>query len=88
MVSSEKAGLPEDETVEELDNETGITPLTPLHTEVELDASPNMPAYRWSTFEDTLRARREDVLQESIDHAKRADRESQSVREEERRKAS
>lgn len=85
MVSSDQAGLPEEETIEELDEETEITP---LHTEVELDASPNMPSYRWSTFEDTLRRRREDVLQESIDNAKRADRESQSVREEGRRKAS
>lgn len=85
MVSSDKVGLPEDETIEELDNETEITP---VHTEVELDASPNMPSYRWSTFEDTLRRRREEVLQESIDNAKRADREGQTVREEERRKAS
>jgi sporulation protein YlmC with PRC-barrel domain len=83
MVSSDQAGLPEDETIEELDNATEITP---LHTEVELDTSPNMPSYRWSTFEDTLKRRRDEVLQESIDNAKRADRESQS--EQERRKAS
>jgi len=83
MVSSDQAGLPEDETLEELDNATEITP---LHTEVELETSPNMPSYRWSTFEDTLRRRRDEVLRESIDNAKRADRESHS--EQERRKAS
>jgi sporulation protein YlmC with PRC-barrel domain len=85
MVSSDKSGLPENETVEELDNETEIEP---LHTEVELDTSPNALSYRWSTFEDTLRRRREEVLQESIDNAKRADRESQTVHEQERSKAS
>lgn len=84
MVSSDKVGLPEGETIEELDNETEITP---LHTEVEIDASPNMPSYRWSTFEDTLKRRRDEVLQSSIDNVKRADRESQPVREEDRRKA-
>lgn len=85
MVSSDEVGLPEGETIEELDNETEITA---LHPEVELDASPNLFSYRWSTFEDTLRRRREEVLQESIDEAKRTDRESQTAREEQRRKAS
>jgi hypothetical protein len=85
MVSSDETGLPEDEAVEELDNETEVTP---LHPEVELDASPHAPSYGWTTFEDTLRRRCDEVLQESIDNAKRADRESRSVREEERRKAS
>ena len=70
---------------EELDNETE---LTPLHTEVEQDVSPNMPSYRWSTFEDTLKRRREEVLQSSIDNVKRADSERQAVEERERRKAS
>jgi hypothetical protein len=84
MVSSDKTGQPEDETVEELDNETEVAP---LHTEVELDASSHAPSYRWTTFEDTLRRRRDEVLQESIDNAKRADRESPTVREQ-RRKAS
>lgn len=84
MISSDKAGLPEDETVEELDNQTEVTP---LHPEVELDASANTLSYRWSTFEDTLRRRREEVLRESIDNAKRAERETQGARPGERRKA-
>ena len=69
------------EDVEELDDETD---LTPLHTEVDAEVSPNMPSYRWTTFEDTLKRRREDVLQASIDNVKRADREGLP----ERRKAS
>lgn len=73
MVSSEEAGLPEDETLSELDNETEITA---LHPKAEMEISPNdNPVYRWTTFEDTLRRRREEVLQLSIDHAKRAERE-------------
>jgi len=84
MVSSDQTGIPEDETIEELDNETEITP---LHTEMEVDTSANMPSYRWSTFEDTLRRRRDEVLQESIDNAKRVERENQSP-DQERRKAS
>jgi sporulation protein YlmC with PRC-barrel domain len=84
MVSSDGTGLPEDETIEELDQETEITP---LHPEVELEASPNLPSYRWSTFEDTLRRRREDVLESSIDNAKRAEREDKTT-EQQRRKAS
>jgi hypothetical protein len=31
------------------------------------------PSLRWSTFEDTLRQRREEVLQSSIDRAKMED---------------
>jgi sporulation protein YlmC with PRC-barrel domain len=69
------------EDVEELNDETD---LTPLHTEVDAEVSPNMPSYRWTTFEDTLKRRREDVLQASIDNVKRADREGLP----ERRKAS
>jgi sporulation protein YlmC with PRC-barrel domain len=70
-----------EEDIEELDDETD---LTPLHTEVDAEISPNMPTYRWTTFEDTLKRRREDVLQASIDNVKRADREGLP----ERRKAS
>jgi|SRR5579871_309935 len=86
MVSSDRAGLPEDQTESELDNETEVTA---VHPEVGMDVSPNNPTYRWSTFEDTLRRRREEVLQSSIDNAKRADREGLAGREDQtRRKAS
>jgi sporulation protein YlmC with PRC-barrel domain len=55
----------------ELDDETAMTP---VHPEIGMGVSPNNPAYRWTTFEDALRRRRDDVLQSSINHAKRADR--------------
>lgn len=50
------------------------TAMSPVHLEVGMGVSANNPAYRWTTFEDALRRRREDVLQSSIDNAKRADR--------------
>jgi hypothetical protein len=62
------------------------TEITAAHPEVELDTSPNNPAYRWKTFEDTLRRRGEQVLQESIDNAKSASGERPPARE--HRKAS
>jgi sporulation protein YlmC with PRC-barrel domain len=58
---------------QELDNKTEVVP---VHPQVEMDISPNTPSYRWTTFEDTLRRRREEVLQSSIDNAKRATRAS------------
>jgi sporulation protein YlmC with PRC-barrel domain len=85
MVSSDQVGLPEDETIEELDNETEISP---IHPEEEVDVTPNMPSYRWSTFEDTLRRRRDEVLQSSIDNLKRAEWENETTGDRERRKAS
>lgn len=72
-----------DADLEELDKETEIEA---VHPEMEADVSPNNPSYRWTTFEDTLRRRREEVLQESIDNAKRASGEKPSERG--RRKAS
>lgn len=72
-----------DADLEELDEETEIEA---VHPEMEADISPNSPTYRWRTFEDTLRRRREEVLQESIDNVKRASGEKPSERG--RRKAS
>jgi sporulation protein YlmC with PRC-barrel domain len=66
----------------ELDTRTDVVP---LHQDATMDISPVGPNLRWSAFEDTLRHRREDVLQSSIDNAKKADRESASYRD---RKAS
>jgi sporulation protein YlmC with PRC-barrel domain len=63
----------------DLDVETGVAP---MRTQAAMDVRPTGPSLRWSTFEDTLRRRREDVLQSSIDNAKRASGEF------ERRKAS
>jgi sporulation protein YlmC with PRC-barrel domain len=55
-----------------LDTETDVTP---VHSDPIIDVTPGGPSLRWSAFEDTLKQRREDVLQSSIDNAKRADRE-------------
>jgi len=61
------------------------TGVTPVHKEASMDVSPAGPSLRWNAFEDTLRQRREEVLQSSINKAKRADREPSLERE--RRKA-
>jgi sporulation protein YlmC with PRC-barrel domain len=53
----------------ELDTETKIAP---MRSDASMDVDPSGPTLRWTTFEDTLRRRREDVLQSSIDNAKRA----------------
>jgi hypothetical protein len=62
------------------------TEVMPVHKEATMDVSPAGPSLRWTSFEDTLRNRREEVLQSSIDNAKKADRGTISDRE--RRKAS
>jgi sporulation protein YlmC with PRC-barrel domain len=82
-VASDRSGIPGDLTPSELEEKTEITA---VHPEVEIETSPNNPAYRWRTFEDTLRRRREEVLEESIDNAKRAS--GNRPQERERRKAS
>ena len=71
------------EDIEELDEETDVTP---VRTEMTMDVDPSGPSPRWTTFEDTLRQRREDVLQSSIDNLKRASGEKPT--ESTRRKAS
>jgi hypothetical protein len=48
------------------------TAVTSVHADATMDVSPSGPTLRWSAFEDTLRHRREEVLQSSIDSAKRA----------------
>jgi len=65
------------------------TEVTPVHNEATMDVSPSGPSLRWSTFEDTLRQRREEVLQSSIENAKRSSGGASSERERmDRRKAS
>ncbi len=55
----------------ELDAETEMTP---FHKDATMEVTPSGPSLRWSAFEDSLRQRREEVLQSSIDNAKRANR--------------
>jgi sporulation protein YlmC with PRC-barrel domain len=61
------------------------TEVNPVQKEATMEVSPAGPSLRWNAFEDTLRQRREEVLQTSINNAKRADRASGTDRE--RRKA-
>lgn len=55
----------------ELDAETDVAP---LHTEGTMEVTPAGPSLRWSAFEGTLRNRRKDVLQSSINNLKRQER--------------
>ena len=60
-----------------------------MRTEATMEVSPSGPTLRWTAFEDTLRQRREDVLQSSIDNLKKASGETAAESERiERRKAS
>ena len=69
--------------------ELDITALDPARSEGSIEVSPMGPSLRWSAFEDTLRRRRGEVLQTSIDNAKKAAGDTLSEREPlERRKAS
>ncbi len=76
-------------TIASSEEDTG-TDIAPLHTQATMEVSPTGPTLRWTAFEDTLRQRREEVLQSSIENAKRASREnlSESIEQIERRKAS
>jgi hypothetical protein len=49
------------------------TEITPIHIEGTMEVSASGPSLRWSAFEDSLRQRREEVLQSSIDRAKMED---------------
>jgi sporulation protein YlmC with PRC-barrel domain len=73
-------------TIPASDAETAELDVTPIRTQAQMDISPAGPSLRWTAFEDTLRQRREEVLQSSIDNAKRASGELPPRRE--RRKAS
>jgi sporulation protein YlmC with PRC-barrel domain len=65
--------------------------VAPVHKEATMEVSPAGPSLRWTAFEDTLRQRREEVLQSSIENAKADDAKRASGEtspESERRKAS
>ena len=65
------------------------TTVTTPTTDATMDISTAGPSLRWTTFEDKLRQRREEVLESSIKNVKRATMPTASEREcEERRKAS
>jgi len=84
QVAAGSGTIPSADDTAELD----IAALDPARAEGTMDVSPMGPSLRWSAFEDTLRRRRDEVLQSSIDSAKKAG-ETLSERERlERRKAS
>jgi len=57
--------------------EEDTAPLTPMRTEASLQVDPSGPSLRWSTFEDRLRVRREEVLESSLRVAKQNDEKAQ-----------
>jgi hypothetical protein len=59
-----------DDDTAELDTRATVVP---VHTEATMEISAVGPSLRWSTFEGTLRQRREEVLRSSIDNAKMED---------------
>jgi sporulation protein YlmC with PRC-barrel domain len=54
--------------------------LTPMRTDGTMDVSVSGPSMRWTTFEDKLRQRKEEVLSSSIRVAKEASGESAAAR--------
>jgi hypothetical protein len=80
----DQSGLPGDADLEDEDLE-----VTPITTDATMDISPRRPSLRWTTFEDKLRQRREEVLESSIRAAERRSGPAASDTEAaERRKAS
>jgi hypothetical protein len=71
QVGAGSGNIPSDEAdTAELDAETEVTP---IRTEATMEVSLAGPTLRWSAFEDSLRQRREEVLQSSIENAKKND---------------
>ena len=73
---------PTDDTAE---IDTGVEPAS-VHNDANMEISTSGPTLRWTSFEDMLRQRREEVLQSSIENLKKASGEAAS--ESGRRKAS
>ncbi|HTR64375.1 MAG TPA: PRC-barrel domain-containing protein [Terriglobales bacterium] len=54
--------------------EEDTSPVTPMRTEASLNVDPSGPSLHWTTFEDRLRLRREEVLESSLRLAKERQR--------------
>jgi hypothetical protein len=54
--------------------------VTPMRTNAEMEISVSGPSLNWTTFEDKLRQRREEVLESSIRTAKQASGENEATR--------
>lgn len=70
---------------DEIEQETDD--ISPAEVEGTMDVSATGPTLRWTTFEDTLRRRREEVLESSIENAKRAEAKPTGQGRTDRRKA-
>jgi sporulation protein YlmC with PRC-barrel domain len=66
------------------EEDTGVMPTVPSMTEGDMEASPAGPSLRWTSFEDRLRQRRNEVIEASIKNVEKAE----AAAERERRKAS
>ena len=62
-------------------DEEAEAPLTPITTKATMEVSAVGPELRWTTFEDRLRQRREEVLESSIRNAKKESGPTASERE-------
>jgi hypothetical protein len=73
QVAAGSGTIPSDQAdTAELDEETDVAP---IRMEGTMEVSVAGPTLRWSAFEDSLRQRREEVLQSSIANAKKNDAE-------------
>jgi len=75
QVGAGSGTIPSADDTHELDAREleAVTEVTPIHVEGTMEVSASGPSLRWSAFEDTLRQRREEVLQSSIENAKKHD---------------
>lgn len=72
-------------TIPTSETDTAELEVTPVKNEATMEVSPSGPSLRWTAFEDTLRQRREEVLQSSIENAKKADAQPERERLEQRK---
>ncbi len=75
QVGAGSGTIPADDDTAELDAREleAVTEVTPIRVEGTMEVSASGPSLRWSAFEDSLRQRREEVLQSSIENAKKND---------------
>ena len=75
QVGAGSGTIPANDDTAELDVREleAATEVTPIHVEGTMEVSASGPSLRWSAFEDSLRQRREEVLQSSIENAKKND---------------
>lgn len=84
QIDAGSGSLPSDD---EVDEEETVSAVTPVITEASMGVDPSGPSERWSTFEDRLRQRRQEIV--SYGTTRKSSPESETISErDERRKAS